>query len=113
MNSRPSQLEVCQRHGSSFVPPASDETLGIALSSLRLQPLNALRHRPESGTCGWYIWGGGELSQDPQFFQPLHVHHVAAYTPDLVPFLALAPGWRVLLAPEQCDVWRDPSLLRT
>ena len=111
MNGATSQLDICKSHGSAFTPPTGDEKLGIALSSLHLRPLNALRHRPENGTCGWYIWGGDVLSQDPHFFEPLHVQHLASHAPELVPFLALAPGWRVLLAPELCDIWHDPSLL--
>ena len=105
-----SQSEICEQFGSLFEPPGEDQRIGIALSTLSQLPLNALRHPTQNGTCGWYIWGG-ELSGDPEFFQPLHVHHLAVYAPSLVPFLALAPGWRVLLAPEQADVWYDPALL--
>jgi hypothetical protein len=105
-----SQAEICEQFGSLFDPPDKNHRVGIAFSTLSQLPLNALRHPPESGTCGWYIWGG-ELSDDPAFFQSLHVHHLAAHTPTLIPFLALAPGWRVLLAPEQTDVWYDPALL--
>jgi hypothetical protein len=105
-----SQVEICEQFGSSFEPPGEDQRLGIALSTLSQLPLNALRHPPEAGTSGWYIWGG-ELSGDPDFFQPLHVHHLVAHAPALIPFLALAPGWRVLLAPEQTDVWYDPAIL--
>lgn len=110
MNQPPSQAEICEQFGSLFEPPGVDQRLGIALSTLSQLPLNALRHAPENRTCGWYIWGG-ELSDAPEFFQSLHVHHLVAHAPVLVPFLALAPGWRVLLAPEQTEVWYDPALL--
>ena len=105
-----SQSETCNQFGSLFQPPAEDDRLGIALSTLSQLPLNALRHSPENGTCGWYIWGG-DYSEDPEFFQPLHVHHMVEHAPQLIPYLALAPGWRVLLAPEQTDVWYDPALI--
>ena len=110
MSQLPSQSEICQKFGSPFSPPGADDRLGIAISTLSRQPLNALRHPAENGTCGWYIWGG-ELSEDPEFFQPLHVHHLVAHAPELVPYLALAPGWRILLARGQEDVWYDPALL--
>ena len=99
------------RYGSAFFPPGPREKVGIALASLHSAPLKALRHPPESGTCGWYIWGGTEMSQDADFFQPLHFSHLAKYTPALLPFLGLAPGWRVLLAQEQTEVWFDENLL--
>jgi hypothetical protein len=85
--------------------------VGIALETLGLLPLNALRHPPEHGTCGWYIWGGSELPRDPEFFQALHVEHLNEYCAQRLPFLALAPGWRVLLAPGYEDVWYDETLL--
>jgi hypothetical protein len=110
MSQHVSQLDACKRFGSVYLPPSADEHLGIALSSLGKLPLNALRHPPESGTCGWYVWGG-EFSDDPEFFQSLHVLHMPAHAAPLVPYLALAPGWRVLLAPGQVDVWYDPALL--
>ena len=107
----PSQLEICRRYNSPLIPCGEDDKVGVALSTLHLLPLNALRHQPVSGTAGWYIWGGETLSDDPEFFQPLHVHHLVERAPHLVPFLGLPPGWRVLLAPGFEDVWYDPSSL--
>ena len=105
------QQSRCVRYGSLYMPPASDQKVGIALATLEMQPLNALRHPPDSGTCGWYIWGGETLGESADFFQPLHVGHLAAHCPAMLPYLALAPGWRVLLAPGHEDVWYDELLL--
>ncbi len=107
------QVALCQRFGSPVATPAPNEKLGIAIATLSLKPLNALRHSPSKGTCGWYIWGGEVLSQRSDFFQPLHMSHLSEYCPTLLPYLALVPGWRVLLAPGQEEVWYDKSLLGT
>ena len=104
------QTEVCAAHGVAPVACDPEAKVGIALATLQRLPLNALRHTPINGTCGWYIWGG-ELSDAPGFFQPLHAAHVPEYVPQLVPYLALAPGWRVLIAPTQLDVWYDAALV--
>jgi len=104
------QARTCETYGVDPVACEPDLKVGIALASLQQLPLNALRHRPEAGTAGWYIWGG-ELSDAPNFFQPLHASHLDEYVPGLLPYLALAPGWRVLLAPDQVEVWHDPALL--
>jgi hypothetical protein len=109
MSNKLSPEEVCAANGSAFEPPHADEILGVALATLNKLPLNALRLSAQNGNSGWYIWGG-ELSQDPQFFQPLHVHHLMTRAPQMIPFLALAAGWRVLLAPDQTEVWRDDQL---
>lgn len=111
MNSEKSQQEVCSEVGSAFAPCSPDSKVGIALQTLRAEPLNALRHPEENESCGWYIWGGEGLSESPQFFQPVHVLHLVEYCPAIVPYLGLAPGWRVLLAPSQREVWYDSSLL--
>lgn len=110
MNDDISQEAVCVQYGSKFLPPSPLEKVGIALNTIGQLPLNALRHPAENGTSGWYIWGGDVLSQEPDFFQALHVQHLSERCPEVIPYLALAPGWRVLLAPSQIDVWFDNGL---
>jgi len=111
MNDSVSQKAVCVQYGSKFQPPLPLEKVGIALNTLDQLPLNALRHPAENGTSGWYIWGGSVLSQEPDFFQALHVQHLSERCPEVIPYLALAPGWRVLLAPSQVEVWFEEGLL--
>ena len=74
-------------------------------------PLNGLRHPPQGDTTGWYIWAGEELSTAPDFFEPLHVLHLAEWCPAALRFLGLPPGWRFLTAGDYEDVWEDPTLL--
>ena len=104
------QKAICERFGSNVFPAASDLKVGIALSTLNRLPLTAIRHQVESGTCGWYIWGG-DYSPEPDFYQSMHFAHIQNYCPTIVPYLALAPGWGVMLAPEFEEVWFDKSFL--
>ena len=102
--------EVCARFEARFQPPAAGATLGVALP-LSGDPLNALRHPEGASACGWYVWTG-DLSDDADFFQPLHVSHIGDIAPRLAPYLALPPGWRVQLGENGYeDVWFDPSRL--
>jgi hypothetical protein len=106
------QFEVCERLGVGPDFSLDGERVGISPNVLTdLLPLNALRHPRESGTCGWYIWAGDELRNDPGFFVALHVEHLVEWCPAIVPYLALPPGYRVLLAPAFEDVWFDGALL--
>ena len=41
----------------------------------------------------------------------MHIEHVQVDLPELMPYLALPPGWSVILAPEYKDVWYDEALL--
>jgi len=106
------QRATAERFGAEPVPVDTALKVGIARNvRTELQPLNALRHRPEGDTSGWYIWAGEDLSEDPDFFVPLHITHLAEWCPQILPYLALPPGWRVLLAPGYEDVWFDEALL--
>lgn len=104
------QEEVCSRFGVAAKPPRAGEKLGIALATIGELPINGLRTRVD-GTCGWFIWAGGEASTDPDFYQPLHVEHIAEYLPSVEPYLSLPPGYRFQIADGHEDVWFDPALL--
>ena len=41
----------------------------------------------------------------------MHVSHLPEECPEALPFLALPPGWRFLVAGDYVDVWYDESLL--
>lgn len=106
------QRAVCVRFGATFLEAPEHEKLGIAFATLGQIPLNGLRHPPDNGTCGWYIWAGENFSTDVDFFGVMHVSHLPDSCPDALPYLGLAPGWRFLIARGHEDVWYDESLLR-
>jgi hypothetical protein len=106
-----SQQSVCERHGVDFTPSEDTRMVGISESALRGEiPLHGLRHPPESGTTGWFIWSG-DYSEADDFFKPLHLYHLQEDCPAALPYLALPLGWRFLVAPGYADVWFDSSLL--
>jgi hypothetical protein len=91
--------------------PAPMDKIGIALQTLSLRPLNGLRHLPHRGTAGWYVWGGEELSDEPDFFQPVHFSHLPERCPEVIEYLALPPGSRFLIADSHEDIWYDPTIV--
>jgi hypothetical protein len=106
------QRQICERYGSAFVASPTDLKVGISENTKEnLMPLNGLRHAPEGGTTGWYIWRGEEINESPDFFKPLHVTHLETWCPEALPFLGLAPGWRFLKAGDYLDVWFDKNLV--
>jgi len=109
----PEQRQTCRRFGVEPVWVQSRTMIGIAPSRDRtLVPLNAIRHPPQGQSNGWYIWRGGPIPQDQDdFFVPSHVEHLSDQAPELLPYLALPPGWGVVLAPDYEDVWFDEALL--
>jgi hypothetical protein len=110
----PDQVVVCELHGVVPVPAPGASKVGIDRGARSgVLPVNGLRHRPAGDTTGWYIWAGPELSTVPDFFEAVHVSHLADRCPVVLPYLALPPGWRFLLAPNHEDCWFDPALLET
>jgi hypothetical protein len=88
--------------------------VGVALSrGPELGPLNAIRHPPVGQSNGWFVWRGGRIpEEEDNFFSPSHVEHVRERIPELLPHLALPPGWGVVLAPGYEDVWYDETFLQ-
>src|SRR5438309_27349 len=99
------QKKICNKYHVSFVSSPSELKIGIAKNIREnIYPLNGLRHKQENGTCGWYLWRGEELSQDPDFFEPIHVSHLADYCPEAIKYLVLPAGYRFLVAPNYENV---------
>lgn len=99
--------------GAPFLecPPATRIGIVKNVYSGRM-PLNGLRHPPEQDMAGWYVWAGeGEVSNNPDDFDSLHVEHLSEVCPRVIPYLGLAPGWRFLVGEGYEDVWEDPALL--
>lgn len=106
------EQSVCERFGVTPQVPVAGSKLGLALATLGSQPVNGLRLLEESNTNGWYVWCGGEMSKDPQFFSPLHIEHIADRLPSVCDYLSLPPGYRFQIDDKGYeDVWFDPELL--
>ena len=105
------QKNKCDQHGADFLAAYDSNKLGLALQTCEASgPWHGLRHLPEKGTSGWFIWKG-DYKEDENFFSPLHVTHITDYAPEVSEFLGLAPGWRFLIDGTYNDVWLDESLL--
>lgn len=105
------QTSLCKRFGAECHPNQPHSKVGIALATLGQQPINGLRHSPQDGTTGWYVWGGEQFSSAADFFQPVHIEHLDEILPTIIPYIGLPAGWRFQVAPGHEDVWFDPGLL--
>ncbi len=99
---------MCERWRVPFTPAAFELKVGIS-KNVRdgAMPLNGLRHPAVGDTSGWYIWGGEAFSDAPDFFVPLHIEHLHEWCLQVLPYLALPPGWRFLIAQGHEEVWED------
>jgi hypothetical protein len=107
------QRQKCAEYGAEFAAVGAEQMVGVSRSLFSGRwPINGLRHPPEAGTTGWYLWSGTELSDTDDFFAPIHVQHVLDEHSKLAQYLGLAPGWRFLFDDTHEDVWYDPLLLK-
>lgn len=107
----PSQIAVCDKYGTHAQPLFRHDRLGIALGTMSLVPINGLRIPAMSGSSGWFIYGGNEASENPNFFQPLCVNHLRKHCEIAVPYLCLPAGWRFQIDTNGYeDVWFDETL---
>ena len=105
------RASLAAKYGFERCAAPEDAKVGIARNIKSGQlPINGVRCLPEEGTTGWYIWAGETMSDDPDFFVPLHVSHLGDWCPEVLPYLELPPGWRFLIAPGHEDVWFDPEV---
>ena len=107
------QRRICTQFGAAFEPPVAGSKVGIALHTIGRVPIHGVRIPSEPPACGWYIWAGDTWSADPAFYQALCVEHLEDRCKDVLPFLALPPGWRFLIDGKgHEDVWFDEIVLQ-
>lgn len=104
------QREICDKVNSDWRPINPKHKIGIS-DNLDGEPVHGLRHPPDKGTTGWYIWTG-EYSPAADFFKPIHAGHLLQRRPDLIKYLGLQPGYRFLIDNKGYeDIWEDKQLL--
>jgi len=106
------QMKICEKYKTEWSAAALDQMIGVSKNfTSGVMPINGLRHSPEKGTAGWYIWAG-EYSEADDFFEPLHIQHLIEKYPDILKYLGLPPGYRFQIDNKGYeDVWYDEKLL--
>ncbi|MEO1548262.1 MAG: hypothetical protein AAFU74_16075 [Bacteroidota bacterium] len=103
---------ICEWQGVKPTTPNKGSIIGLAIESLSKGIIHGLRHQPENGTNGWYIWCG-DYSESNDFFKPICAEHLSNYIKiDLTEYLDLPPGYRFLIDGNNYeDVWFDKTLI--
>lgn len=107
------QISICDKYGAEFLDSPAFSKVGMSKNiKAGVLPINGVRYLPEGDTTGWYIWGGEEFSEDPDFFAPLHVSHLGEWNDLVLKYLGLPPGWRFLVTDGYEDVWFDQEVIK-
>lgn len=111
MNIQELQQEICRKYKSKFEPLGTDEIVAVALQTLGQKPITAERIFLQEGeNVSWFIYCG-EHSQEADFYQPVHWHHLKEILPEILPYLGLSQGFRFIIDNEGYeDVWFENNL---
>jgi len=107
------QKMICEKLGVPWHPiePRSLIAFNESLFS-SVAPINGLRHPKQVVIDGWYLWSGEEISEDEDYFKPIHVEHLIERKGIVLKYLALPPGWRFQIDENGYeDIWYDPLIL--
>lgn len=103
------QKDICKQNNSDWKPINKQLMIGIS-ADLLANPINGLRHPSEKGTTGWFIWTG-EYSINDDFFKPMCAEHLLQERPEIIKYLGLDIGYRLLMDSEGYeDIWFDETL---
>jgi hypothetical protein len=106
------QKQVCQKYNLDYLSAGEEMMVGVSEDFLKKKiPINGLRHKPENNGSGWFLWSGGEISEDPSFFKPIHIKHLIEEFPEIVKYLGLPSGSRIQIDLKGYeDIWFDEKL---
>lgn len=109
------QQEICNKYDAAWCPSSDNKKIGIAKNVFAgVLPINGLRHPETEDTAGWYIWAGGDIPNDSNFFEPIHILHLKERLPLVLKYLGLPPGYRFQIDDTGYeDIWFDEALLTT
>jgi hypothetical protein len=106
------QMAACERAGVKPTFLSASDRIAIARDfDPERFPINGLRHPAHDNMCGWYIWSGDDLSDDPEHFEVICYGHLLDDSVPWLEYLALPSGWRFLAAPGYEDAWWDETLI--
>ncbi|MEB4675230.1 hypothetical protein MXL54_10660 [Enterobacteriaceae bacterium G50] len=102
------QENICFGYNSPCFYCSDVELVGVAIDSLKNQPIYGVRVARDGDSCGWYLWGG-EYSASDDFFQPVHFSHLYEIIPKyIMKYLALAPGFKFIADDNGYeDIWYE------
>lgn len=107
------QMKICEKYNVEWLASPLDLKIGVSKNlTTGEMPINGLRHPPENGTAGWYIWAGKDFTNDLDFWQPMHIQHLVEKYPFILKYLGLPAGYRFQIDDKGYeDVWEDKTLL--
>ena len=102
------QKLLCEEFESSYIKVSGDDVVAVAVNTLNQEPIVGIRKKPEAEeNVAWFIYGG-EMGKGEDFFETMTVRELQDILPEVLPYLALAEGFRFMIDREDYeDVWKE------
>ena len=102
------QKLLCEEFKSSYIKVSGDDVVAVAVNTLNQEPIVGIRKKPEpEENVAWFIYGG-EMGEGEDFFETMTVRELQDILPEVLPYLALAEGFRFMIDHEDYeDVWKE------
>ncbi|CAB1221448.1 immunity protein Imm33 domain-containing protein [Acinetobacter bouvetii] len=102
------QKLLCEEFESAYIQVSGDDVVAVAVQTLNKEPIVGIRKKPETEeNVAWFIYGG-ELEAGEDFFQTMTVRELQDILPEVLPYLALAEGFRFMIDRDDYeDVWKE------
>lgn len=102
------QKLLCEEFKSSYIKVSGDDVVAVAVNTLNQEPIVGIRKKPEpEENVAWFIYGG-EMGEGEDFFETMTVRELQDILPEVLPYLALAEGFRFMIDREDYeDVWKE------
>lgn len=106
------QQEVCDAHSSEYVATNLEQLMAVSADIAAGGEVAEGVRYPVSGVMsGWWLFGVG-FNGNMESVKPVHVGHIVVEHGEVVPYLALKPGFAFRLSPKPY-VWLDPQVAAT
>jgi hypothetical protein len=102
------QLEICRKYNTYWYPSPSHCISGLLSKDSSNSSFTAIRHLPQSGASGWFLWNDIFV---PDQFVPVEISHLEDLDDRIIKYLGLPPGYTFSISEGSETVSFDKALL--
>lgn len=101
------QNKLCQENKCQFMPPRPDRKVAISEGVYEGLPVQGVRYPSPEHMSGWWLTTD-QYDGNVDSLQVVHMYHLTAKRPDLIPYIALPYGYR--FDSSSGVVWPDKNI---
>lgn len=105
------QHGICSKYSAPFSPPRPDRKIVISEGVYCGGNVTGVRYPSPEHMSGWWLTSD-EYNGDTKTLKIVHLYHLTAHRPDIMPFIALPFGYRFFIQGAESSAWHDQKIDR-